>query len=82
MIVSLGYRKNGFDAFGGKVLKKEDMSYWTNSRERTDPRGVAFDLGEEIREVEPDFFELLPTLSSVWIHNPKCKIHMTEKTRM
>ena len=80
MIVGLGFRKNGFDAFGGEILRKENMAYWRNDERRTDPRGVALGLGEEIREVEPDFFELLPTINSVWIHNPECDLHMTEKT--
>ena len=39
MNVSSGFRKNGFDAYGGKILKKEDMSYWMKSRERIDPKG-------------------------------------------
>jgi len=80
MNVSCGYRKNGFDAYGGTILKKEDMSYWMNRPERTDPEGVALGLDEKIEEVESDFFELLPTINAVWINNPKCKIHMTEKT--
>ena len=80
MIVSAGYRKNGFDAFGGKVLKKSDMSYWMNSPDRTDPNGVAFELGEEVVEVEPDFFEIVPTIDELWIINPECNINMTDKT--
>lgn len=79
MIVGLGYRKNGFDAFGGEILKKEDIAHW-NEEMRADPRGVALGLSEEIREVEPDFFELLPTINSVWIRNPECDLHMTENT--
>lgn len=81
MIVSSGYRKNGFDAHGGAVLKKSDMSFWMNLKERTDPRGVAFELGEEVEEVEPDFFELVPTIRELWILNPKCRIYMTEETQ-
>ncbi len=80
MNVSSGYRKNGFDAYGGTYLRKEDMAYWMDSPARTDPQGVALGLDEEVKEVEPDFFELLPTIDEVWIHNPECKIHMTEKT--
>ncbi len=80
MNISLGYRKHGFDAYGGKILRKKDMSYWTDREERADPQGVALDLDEEIEEVEPDFFDLLPTINSVWIHNPACELHMTEKT--
>ncbi len=52
MIVSLGYRKNGFDAYGGTILRKEDMAHWTNREERTDPEGVDLGLDEKIREVE------------------------------
>ena len=80
MNVSNGYRKYGFDAYGDKILKKEHMSYWMNDEQRVDPRGIALGLDEEIEEVEPDFFDLLPTISSIWIYNPECKIHMTEKT--
>ncbi|MBO4915554.1 MAG: hypothetical protein J5449_10145 [Oscillospiraceae bacterium] len=80
MVVSLGYRKHGFDAYGGEILRKEDMAHWMDGEDRTDPRGVALGLSEEIREVEPDFFELLPTIASVWIQNPECDLHMTEKT--
>ena len=80
MNVSSGYRKHGFDAYGGKYLRKEDMSYWMDSPERTDPQGVALGLEEEVKEVEPGFFELLPTIDALWIHNPECKIHMTDKT--
>ncbi len=56
------------------------MSYWMNERIRVDPQGVALGLDEEVREVEPDFFELLPTIDSVWIHNAECDLHMTERT--
>ena len=48
MIVSLGYRKNGFDAFGGEILRKENMVHWDEEL-RCDPRGVALGLSEEIR---------------------------------
>ncbi|MBP5468989.1 MAG: hypothetical protein J6Z11_07055, partial [Candidatus Riflebacteria bacterium] len=43
-------------------------------------KGVALGLDEEIEDVEQDFFDLLPTISSIWIKNPECKIYMTEKT--
>ena len=52
MNVSSGYRKNGFDAYGGAYLRKEDMAYWMDSPARTDPQGVALGLDEEIKEVE------------------------------
>ncbi|MBO4423238.1 MAG: hypothetical protein J5879_07350 [Clostridia bacterium] len=80
MIVSCGYKKNGFDAYGGKVLKKSDMSYWMKSPLRTDPDGVALELGEEVEEVEADFFDTLPTIDELWILNPDCNINMTENT--
>ncbi len=80
MIVNSGFRKEGFDAYGDTVLKKEDMAYWLDREERLDPAGVALGLDEEIEEVEPDFFDLLPTINDVWINNPHCKIHMTKKT--
>ena len=80
MIISLGYRKNGFDAYGGKVLRKSDMGYWMDRPQRTDPNGVALGLDEDICEVESGFFDLLPTIRSVWMENPECVIHMTEKT--
>lgn len=37
-------------------------------------------LSKEVEEVEPDFFELLPTICGVWLENPECRLHMTEKT--
>lgn len=80
MIISLGYRKNGFDAYGGTILRKEDMTYWTNREERTDPEGVALGLDEKIREVEEGFFELLPTISEIWIQGSKCNLHLEDKT--
>jgi hypothetical protein len=48
--------------------------------ERTDPRGVALGLDKEIREVESGFFQLLPTISEIWIENPNCQIAMDEPT--
>ncbi len=80
MIVGSGYRKNGFDAFAGKYLQKSDMKYWINSKEIKDPEGVCFGLGEEIEEVEPGFFEILPTIDEIWMMNPDCKMNMTENT--
>ena len=80
MVVSSGYRKNGFDAYGGKVLRKEDMAYWMDHPQRTDPDGVELGLDGEVEEVEPDFFELLPTIRAVWMENPACRIRMTGKT--
>lgn len=80
MNVSLGFRKNGFDAYGGKILRKEDMSYWIGRKQLTDPMGVALGLAEEVEEVEPDFFDLLPTIDSVWIENPNCKLDLTEQS--
>ncbi len=78
MNVSSGYRKYGFDAYGGKYLQKSDMSYWMNNPRRTDPGGICFELGEDVEDVEADFFELLPTLNQLWILNPKCHIYMTD----
>ena len=78
MIVSSGYRKNGFDACGGSILRREHMSHWMGSKEMTDPDGVCFELGEEIEYVDPGFFEILPTICEIWIMNPKCKLALTE----
>lgn len=78
MIVSSGYRKYGFDASGGKVLRKKDMSFWMNSSQRTDPDGVCFELGKDVEEVEPDFFQLVPTIDELWILNPKCGLLLSE----
>lgn len=80
MIVSAGFRKHGFDAYGDTFLKKEDMAYWLDQPIISDPQGVALGLDEEIEEVEPDFFEVLPTINELWINNPECLIHMTDKT--
>ena len=77
MIVSSGYRKRGFDAYGGKVLKAEDFSHWNKDR-LADPAGVALQLDEEIEVVELGVFDILPTLYQLWIKNPKCKIYMSE----
>ena len=81
MIVSSGYRKNGFDAYGGAFLCKSDMAYWMDRKERTDPEGVALELGEDVKEVERGFFEILPTLDALWILNPKCTVSLTEGER-
>ena len=78
MVVSLGYRKHGFDAYGGKVLKAEHFSYWEADR-LADPKGVALELGEDIEEVEPGVFDLLPTLDRLWILNPKCRVYLSEE---
>ncbi len=80
MNVSNGYRKYGFDAYGGSYLQKSDMDYWMNNPQRTDPAGICFELGEEVKDVETDFFELLPTINQLWILNPKCHIYMTDAT--
>ena len=56
------------------------MDRWTDRPERTDPAGVALSLDGGITGVEEDFFDLIPTISSLWIENPQCVIHMTEKT--
>lgn len=79
MIVSSGYRKRGFDAYGGTILRKEDMSYWENSPKRTDPMGVAIGLGDDVELVESSFFETVPTISAIWMENPKCKLQMTDE---
>lgn len=79
MIVRSGYMKFGFDASDGRILKKDDMKFWINSGRMTDPRGVTLGLGEDVEEVEPDFFELLPTIKSVWIENPECNLNLDEK---
>lgn len=80
MIVSNGYGKYGFDAYGGTVLKAEDMSYWMDSAQRTDPEGISFQLGEEIEQVEDGFFALVPTINELFILNPECNIIMSEET--
>ena len=80
MVVSSGYRKYGFDAFGGSCLRRSDMGYWMDSPRRTDPDGICFQLGEEVKEVEADFFEVVPTIRELWMLNPKCRLHMTDAT--
>ncbi len=80
MIVNTRYRHDGFNAYGGTYLQKADMARWMDDPRMTDPAGVVFGLDEEIEEVEPGFFDLFPTIKSVWIKNPECQIHMTEKT--
>ena len=80
MIVSSGYRKTGFDAHGGAILRKSDMDFWRNMPNMTDPRGVRFELGEDVKEVEEGFFEMFPTLYDIRILNPGCVIYMTDAT--
>ena len=77
MNVSNGYRKYGFDAYGGKYLQKSDMAYWMKSPQRTDPDGVCLELGEEVEDVEPGFFALLPTIDELWIMHPDCRVKLT-----
>lgn len=77
MLVSSGYRKHGFDASCGKVLKQSDMKHWFGSPALTSPRGVCFELGEEIEYVEPDFFEILPTINEIRVLNPECVIMLS-----
>ena len=78
MLISSGYRKHGLDAYGGKVLKSGDLNHWMDSPIRTDPKGICFELGEDVEVVEAGFFELLPTLTELWILNPKCKIYLSD----
>ena len=78
MIVSSGYRKNGFDAHGGRLLQKKDMDFWMNLPERTDPNGICFELGEEAEEVEQGFFELVPTIRELRMLNPNCRLYLSE----
>ena len=78
MLVSKGYRKRGFDAYAGTILRKEDMAYWMNSEDRVDPEGVAIGLDEKIELVESGFFETVPTLNCLWMENPDCKLQMTD----
>ena len=80
MIVSNGYRKYGFDAYGGKVLRKEDMGFWMHMPERTRPQGVCLELKEDVEEVEKGFFELLPTITELRIMNPDCRVNMDEES--
>ena len=49
-----------------------------NLPERTDPRGVCFELGDEVEEVEQGFFELVPTICELWILNPECRLYLSE----
>lgn len=80
MIVGNGYGKYGFDAYGDKVLKAEHMAFWMDNPQRTDPKGISFQLGKEIEEVEKDFFMLVPTIKELFILNPQCSIAMTAET--
>ena len=81
MIVSSGYRKNGFDAHGGKLLQKKDMDFWMNLPERTDPNGICFELSEEVEEVEQGFFELVPTICEFRMLNPDCRLYLSEEEK-
>lgn len=78
MVVSSGYMKYGFDAYGDKVLKAEHMAYWMDQSQRVDPKGISFQLGKEIEEVEKDFFNLVPTIKELFILNPECNVIMSD----
>lgn len=80
MIISSGYMKHGLDAYGGSALKKGDLDYWINDRILKDPRGICFELGEEVEEFEPDFFELIPNLCELRVLNPSCSMLASEKS--
>lgn len=79
MNVSAGYGGKDLNAYGDPVLTKKDFAYWADRPELTDPAGVVLGLDEEVEIVEEDVFDLLPTLSSLWIENPRCRLPMTEK---
>ena len=79
MIVSSGHGKIGFDAGGGSVLRKSDMAFWMNQPERTDRRGICFELSEEVQEVEQGFFQLVPTICELRILGPKSTIFLSEE---
>jgi len=80
MIVKNGYKKYGFDAYGGSVLKAEHMAFWMDKPQRVDSKGISFELGKEVEEVEADFFSLVPTIKELFILNPSCNVIMTEAT--
>lgn len=77
MIVSNGHGKYGFDAYGGKILRAEDMAFWMDDPQRVDPEGISFELGKDVEEVEAGFFKLVPTIRELFILNPECNINMT-----
>lgn len=79
MIVSRGYGKHGLDADGDAVLQQKHVIRWTDDEEVTRPGGFAFQLGEDITEVEPDVFEIFPNLAEIWVLNPECRIFLSGK---
>lgn len=80
MNVSSGYMKYGFDAYGDSVLRAEHMAYWMNDPMRTDPKGISFELGNSIEEVENNFFFLVPTINELIIKNPECNVVMSDES--
>ena len=76
MSIISGQGKYGFDAYGEKVLRAEHMALWMNVPKRVDPKGISFELGASIAEVEDGFFLLLPTIKELYILNPACKVRM------
>ena len=80
MSIISGYRKYGFDAYGEKILKSEHMKSWMDIPKRVDPKGISFEIGAGIEEVEDGFFMLLPTLKELYILSPNCNIKRSEET--
>lgn len=80
MLVRNGYNKYGFDVHDEGILKAEDMQHWMDSDQRTDPRGISFELGIHVDGVEAGFFMLVPTIRELFILNPECDVAMTDET--
>lgn len=80
MIISSGHRKKGFFANGGSVLHESDMNSWKNEPLMTDPMGICFELGKDVKEVDDGFFDLFPTLSEIVINDPECVVYLSESS--
>lgn len=74
------YPIRGLVAYGEKLLKAEHLVHWMNSPKRVDQKGISFELGRNIEEVENNFFLLLPTINKLIIKNPKCNVIMSDES--
>ena len=79
-LISSGYCKIGYDAYGGKYLHTDYlMQHWGDDKLRTGKRPYGFHMDDAIEFVDTGFFENLPSLATLWILNPVCRLNLTEK---
>lgn len=74
MKVSRSWKYEGFAADGEGILCISDMDHWKNDPDVRDPRGVTFEIGEGITDIEEGFFDLFPTLTRMIVPGSLKKI--------